>query len=127
MFEKNRSRFWNGNNEDFFVNKRISFTESGIQSGRKYRIAIAWLSSGTAVAQYGRLPQDINLKVKQNGRTIARSESTSNPFELVDFAAESGGDLEIIIERKEGKGENLGGRVLLGYNFLELPDAYQRR
>lgn len=127
IFEKNRSRFWNGNNEDFFVNKRISFTESGIQSGRKYRIAIAWLSSGTAVAQYGRLPQDINLKVKQNGRTIARSESTSNPFELVDFAAESGGDLEIIIERKEGKGENLGGRVLLGYNFLELPDAYQRR
>ncbi len=127
MFEKNRSRFWNGNNEDFFVNKRISFTESGIQSGRKYRIAIAWLSSGTAVAQYGRLPQDINLKVKQNGRTIARSESTSNPFELVDFAAESGGDLEIIIERKEGMGENLGGRVLLGYNFLELPDAYQRR
>ena len=127
MFEKNRSKFWNGNNGDFFKNKKISFTETGIQSGRKYRIAIAWLSSGTAVAQYGRLPQDINLKVKQNGRTIARSESTSNPFEVVDITTENSGDLEIIIERKEGNGENLGGRVLLGYNFLELPDAYQRR
>lgn len=126
MFEKNRSRFWNGNNEDFFKNGKITFTESGIQSGRKYRIAIAWLSSGTAVAQYGRLPQNIDLKVRQDGSTLKKSNSTANPFELVEVTAKSGGNLEIIIERKEGK-DNLGGRVLLGYNFLELPEAYQKK
>ena len=115
LAQYNRSRFWNGNNGHHFVNEKIEFDENGITEGKRYRIAIAWLSSGTAVAKYGKLPQNINLKVVQNGKTY-KSESVSNPFELVDFVAKSSKPLKITIERKD----NLGGRVLLGYNLLEV-------
>ena len=119
MAQYNRSRFWNGNNGDHFVNGKIEFDEKGITAGKRYRIAIAWLSSGTDVARYGRLPQNLNLKVVQDGKTYM-SESESNPFELVDFVAKSSKPLKITIERNIYNNANLGGRVLLGYNLLEV-------
>lgn len=116
LAQYNRSRFWNGNNKEHFKNEKIEFDETGITAGTRYRIAIAWLSSGSDVVKYEKLPQNINLVVKQEGVTLAKSESPNNPFELVDFVAKSSKPLKITIERKD----NLGGRVLLGYNLLEV-------
>ena len=117
MFENNRSRFWNGNNEDFFDNNGdIRFTESNIKKNKRYRIAISWLSSGTYVRENGKLPQDIDLRVYQNGNLLDYSTSGPNPFELVEFTTNSQSDLTIEIHRYR----NDGGRVLIGYNLLEV-------
>ena len=122
MTENNRSRFWNGNNEDFFYNDEpITFTELNIEPNKKYRIAIAWLSSGTYVYKSGRLPQDLDLYVDQNGKRVGYSSSWGNPFEFVEFTSNSDRPLTITISRFR----NDGGRVLLGYNLLRVPDEYQ--
>lgn len=117
MFLHNRSRFWNGNNGDFFdENGYIMFTEGNIKKGKRYRVAISWLSSGNYVYEYGKLPQDIDLFVYQNGSQIAYSYSGPNPFEFAEFVAENDSDVQIRISRYR----NDGGRVLLGYNLVEV-------
>ena len=122
MTQNNRSRFWNGDNGEFFdSNGQISFTESNIEPQKKYRIAIAWLSSGTYVFKSGRIPQDIDLYVYQNGKRVDYSNSGANPFEFVEFKSNSGRPLTIVISRYR----NDGGRVLLGYNLLRVPNEYQ--
>ncbi|OWV22189.1 Subtilase family protein [Fibrobacter sp. UWB16] len=117
MAQYNRSRFWNGNKGDFFnSNGEIRFDEIDIDPTKTYRIAIAWLSSGSYVLENGRLPQDINLEVWQDGKTLGKSASESNPFEFVEIKPKSNKKLTIIIKRKR----NDYGRVLLGYNLLEV-------
>lgn len=115
MGSYNRSRFWNGNNTDFFTNtsNKITFDETGIIRGQKYRIAISWLSSGDYVYNNGKLPQDINLAVYQDGVLIGNSATTGNSFEFVEVTPESDHNLQIVIRRVR----NDGGRVVLGYNF----------
>ena len=115
MGSNNRSRFWNGNNMDFFANssKKITFYEEGIRPQQTYRIAIAWLSSGDYVYENGKLPQDINLTVYQDGKMIANSASTGNSFEYVEVTPNNDHKLKIELTRVR----NDGGRVVLGYNF----------
>lgn len=111
-----RSAYWNGTNSDFFSqDSTISFTESGVVAGKRYRIAIAWLSDGDYVLGTGLLPQDMNLYVYQNGNVIAQSVSTTNPFELVDFTAQSSADFTVVIKRARNAGSD---NILLGYNYL---------
>ena len=122
MFEKNRSRFWNGNNEDFFDSgDQITVTETNIKPNKKYRVAIAWLSSGSYVYGAGKLPQDLDLYVYQNGEFRGQSNSWNNSFESIEFESNSDRPVTISISRYR----NDGGRVLLGYNFVELPTEYQ--
>lgn len=117
MFQYNRSRFWNGNKDNFFnSNGEIRFDEIDIDPKKTYRIAIAWLSSGSYVFENGCLPQDINLEVRQDGKTLGKSASESNPFEFVEIKPKTRSPLTIIIKRKH----NYYGRVLLGYNLLEV-------
>lgn len=120
MFWNNRSRFWNGNNEDFFDgDSNIVFSETGIRPNTRYRIAIAWLSNGSYVYDYGRIPQDIDLSVYEGNSSTSSASSSSgpNPFELVDFTTKSTtNSLRIVIHRFR----NDGGRVLLGYTLVEL-------
>lgn len=116
LIGKNRSRFWNGNNDDFFENGRITFNEKDIKANKKYRVAIAWLSSGVYIKNSGVLPQDIDISVWQNGTQLGASRSYDNAYELVEFTTTNTSDIEIVISRHR----NRGGRVLLGYNFAEI-------
>lgn len=109
-----RSVYWNGSNSDFFVGDSISFTESGIVSGKRYRIAIAWLVPGAYISTNKVISQDIDLYIYQDGRLIASSVSAKNPFEIADFVAKSNSDLRIKIYRYANSG--VGG-VKLGYNM----------
>ena len=128
MIKRNRSRYWLGNNTDFFETKYISyknynvqkevitFSEENITKGKTYRIAISWLSDGDRIRELGRIPQDIDLMVSQNGASNeAYSTTTNNPFEFVEFKAENNNNLNITIIRHR----NDGGRVMLGYNLYE--------
>lgn len=109
-----RSAYWNGSNSDFFVGDSISFNESGIVAGKRYRIAIAWLMPGTYVNVNKTVSQDIDLYVYQDGHLVASSASAKNPFEVVDFIASSSSDLRVKIYRYANSG--VGG-VKLGYNM----------
>lgn len=113
-----RSAYWNGNNSSFFdSNSEITFWEENIESGKNYRIAISWLSNGDHVVDLGFLPQNIDLLVYQNGNLIAQSNSTTNPFELVDFTTTSSSNLKVVIKRVRNSGTD---KVILGYNFLKV-------
>lgn len=116
MKEGNRSRYWNGNNKDFYNSgNAIVFTEDNIKAGKRYRIAISWLSDGTFVRETGNLPQDITLYVYQGDKSWA-SGTKHNSFQMVEFKAETNEPLTIKIRRTA----NRGGRVLLGYNLHEV-------
>lgn len=128
MIKRNRSRYWLGNNTDFFETKYISykrrsvqkevitFNEENITKGKTYRIAISWLSDGDRTRELGAIPQDIDLMVTQNGASNeAYSTTMNNPFEFVEFKAENNNNLNITIIRHR----NDGGRVMLGYNLYE--------
>lgn len=112
-----RSAYWNGNNYDFFgADSCIRFTESSIDSGKTYRIAISWLTLGSYVMQHNMLSQDLDLFIYQGGALIASSSAPNNPFELVEFTTNSSANLTIVIKRiRNAQADN----VILGYNFLK--------
>lgn len=118
----NRSYFrtWEGeNNQVFDSNKKITFTEAGIK-GAHYRIGIAWLTSGTYLLNNKKIAQNIDLIVKQNGKTIASSQRPNDPFEVVDFTPKTNGDLTIEIYRKNNRANQSSTyiapeKVILGY------------
>lgn len=115
----NRWYFWSGNNDsNFDSNKEITFQQANIQQGKRYRIAISWLTSGEYAMKYRRVAQDIDLSVWQDGKKIASSMSAYNPFELVDFVAPSSTPLTIKIKRYY----NLSSteKVALGYAFTRV-------
>ncbi|MBQ2561565.1 MAG: hypothetical protein II565_13445 [Fibrobacter sp.] len=120
----NRSRYWNGNNGNFFDSSdEIVFFEENIKSNHRYRSAISWLVNGTYVLENGYLPFDLDLKVYEapaNSNSwsfVSQSISTPNAFEVVDFTTKSNtGRLKIVIKRYN----NRGGRVHLGYNLHEV-------
>lgn len=109
-----RSAYWNGSNSNFFVGDSISFIESEIVAGKRYRIAISWLMPGTYIFFNKNVSQDLDLYVYQNGICIASSTSYRNPFEVVDFVAPTNDDLRIKIHRAANSGV---GDVKLGYNM----------
>jgi len=117
LIGKNHSRFWYGNNGDYFVNEIIEFNEQNIKANKKYRVAIAWLVSGDYVFHSGALPFDLDIEVYQDGNSLGSSTSYDNPFEMVEFTTgNSTSNLTIRIRRYF----NNGGRVVLGYNIVEL-------
>ena len=122
-------RTWEGeNNEVFNSSQKITFTEAGIKDAH-YRIGIAWLTSGTYIIKNKglnnsneKLPQDIDLKVFQNGKEIAKSQSYNNPFEVVDFTPKTNGDLTIEIHRWRNTQNQSSTymppeKVILGYSL----------
>lgn len=113
-----RSAYCNGpNNGCFDKDSLIIINESNIESGKNYRIAISWLSSGYYVQRTNLLPQDMDLFVYQDNVLLASSISPTNPFELVDFTTKNSHDLKVIIKRvRNSKTDN----VFLGYNFLQV-------
>lgn len=124
-------RTWRGeNNQVFNSNQKITFTEAGIK-GAHYRIGIAWLTSGSYILankdlvqnQGQKMPQDIDLKVYQNGKVIAQSLSSTNPFEVVDFTPKTNDNLTIEIHRYRNtpnRNTNISlppEKVILGYSM----------
>lgn len=114
-----RSRFWNGNNYDFFDgNDEISFVESKMQEGYEYRIAISWLSSGEYVYQNGKTSQGFGLEIFDGdvpyySWTMSNYDEMKN-FQYINLTKKKGQNLRIVIKRER----NDGSRVLLGYSLV---------
>jgi hypothetical protein len=115
-----RYRDWSSpSNTAFFdSNDEIVFTENNIKAGTRYRIAIAWLSDGSYVNANKIPPQNINLYIQQNGKSVNAKMSMRDPFEVADFytASNANGPLTIKIHRYSNSG---AGGVYLGYSMRE--------
>ena len=85
------------------------------EKGKRYRLAIAWLTSGEYALNNQRIAQDIDLSVWQNGTRIANANSYENPFELADFVTKSADPLTVKIKRVFNRASS--EKVLLGYAF----------
>jgi hypothetical protein len=115
---------WDAPNGYFFdKNKEINITlKNNIEAGKRYRIAISWLTSGDYLMNNTtgscKIAQDIDLIVKKNGKIIASSKSANNPFELVDFVAPENGEYSIIIQRYSNHDPN--ENIVLGFSFLQV-------
>ncbi|SHL41093.1 hypothetical protein SAMN05720764_11368 [Fibrobacter sp. UWH5] len=120
MIKGNRSRYWIGDNNDFFKNGPIKFVEKNLVKGKKYKLAISWLNSGIYQIANGRIQQDLDLSVavpQANGsKKYYRSMSYGNTFEMVEFETVTNDPITIEISRFA----NNGGRVMLGYNLHEM-------
>lgn len=115
MAWNHRVAYWNDDNDCCFdTNHKITFVESGIQANSHYRIAIAWLTNPDYIVANESLSQDIDLFVYQNNQLIAFSNSSNDPFEMVDFTTSSNSDLTIVIYRFANSGDD---DVILGYSF----------
>ncbi len=113
-----RWRFWQGENKsNFNSNNEIVLTEYGLEKGKRYRVAIAWLTSGQYALNNQQAAQDIDLSVWQNGSLLAKSESRNNPFELVEFTAKNWEGVTIKIKRVANRASS--EKVLLGYAFVK--------
>ncbi len=114
----NTRRYWEGNNSSFFnYNNEFSITENSVPVvlGKTYKISISWLSTGSYVYNYGLIPQDLDLYVYQDGRLIAVSTSAYNPYEAVEFIAQSNSPFVVKIVRDRNSSTN--ERVKIGYCY----------
>lgn len=85
-----RVAYWDDENDCCFdANHKITFVESDIEANVHYRIAIAWLTNPDYIVADTSLSQDLDLFVYQNNQLIAFSNSSDDPFEVVDFTTSS--------------------------------------
>lgn len=122
--------------------REIKFTVP-VFKGLKYRAAIAWLSRGDDIKSFGRIPQDFDLYVYKNNNAkhdlkivsgssayyfyttnydsnqrITYSASGTNPYEVVEFTADSNGYVTFSIQLY--KNLSSSNDVILGFNLLEI-------
>lgn len=106
-------------NGSVFVNgSPETFTIDNIVKGKKYRVAISWLNSGTYIRFNNKIGQDLDLYVYQGGKEVGRSNSAQNPFEVVEFTAKSSENLKLQIKRYGNYNSN--DRVVLGYSVTRV-------
>ena len=121
MTRNNVSRYWYGNNGDFFnSNETYHFTET-VEPGARYNIAIAWLVSGRYANENRHLSSNYQLRILNNNTGALIAETTSAAglatFRHQSITVPSGvTQLKIEIVRTR----NTGDRVILGYNMHKV-------
>lgn len=121
MVRNNVSRYWYGNNGDFFnSNETYHFTET-VEPGARYNIAIAWLVSGRYANENRHLSSNYQLRILNNNTGALIAETTSAAG-LATFRQKSitvpAGVTQLKIEIKRTR--NTGDRVILGYNMHKV-------
>ena len=127
------SRYWIGNIDKLKTHvvdnhKEIRFSVKRPEGKTNFSAAIAWLVSGNDIANYGLLPQDLDIIVYERNsddiNSITNSSvglvgrfSTNNPFEKVSFTSNAKYLLfRIKIYRDDERSEN-HGQLVLGFDL----------
>ena len=120
MLRNNVSRYWYGNNSDFFNNDILTFTED-VDRGGKYNVAIAWLINGRYAWENRNLSSRYNLriyddatgkKITENTSTLTLTTFRSNEINIPSDVSR----IRVEIERNR----NTGDRVILGFNMHKV-------
>ncbi|SHK58235.1 hypothetical protein [Fibrobacter sp. UWB12] len=120
LIKGNRSRYWYGNNGDFFNDNKITFTEN-VEPGKNYTLAIAWLVSGDYTLNEKSLQSNYKMTIRYKNYSThsgytSPTTSTISPstYRLLSVTIPSTvTQIEVVIERVK----NTGDRVVLGYNI----------
>ena len=120
MIRNNTSRYWYGNNNDFFYQDKLSFTEN-VDRGGKYNIAIAWLIQGQYAWENKALSSKYAFVIYDDatGRKLAEngSESIQSTLRYSEIDIPSNvSRIRVEIERTR----NTGDRVILGFNMHKV-------
>ena len=134
-FNSNRfheSRYWVGKWARFFTHvkngvREIRFNVKRPDGKRNFSAAIAWLTSGNDIANYGKIPQNFDLFVYENNsdnvdgiddeHLIASSKSPNNSFERVSLPPTDAQYLtfRIVLTSEDSRSENFR-QVVLGFD-----------
>ena len=121
MLKGNRSRFFYGNNSDFFINDKYSFVEK-VEPGKKYNIAIAWLVRGDYALDKLHLSSNYTMEIYNNktNTLLAKSSTDQATFRYIELDVPSGvTEISVRITRTENRAND---RVILGYNLHRIQD-----
>ena len=107
--------------------REIRFNVKRPDGKRNFSAAIAWLTSGNDIANYGKIPQNFDLFVYENNsdnvdgiddeHLIASSKSPNNSFERVSLPPTDAQYLtfRIVLTSEDSRSENFR-QVVLGFD-----------
>ena len=120
MLRNNVSRYWYGNNNNFFSNDKMNFTEN-VDRGGKYNIAIAWLIQGRYAWNNKSLSTKYTFRIyddatgKKLAENISETSQSTLRYSEIDIPSNVS-RIRVEIERTR----NTGDRVILGFNMHKV-------
>ncbi len=91
--------WWGSNGSHFDASRHVSTTRS-FTAGRRYRVALSWVASGSYALSNKNVNMDLDLKIyRPGGGWVTGSYSWDNGFEIVDFTAPVSGTYTIKVHR----------------------------
>ena len=120
MLRNNVSRYWYGNNNNFFSNDKMNFTEN-VDRGGKYNIAIAWLIQGRYAWDNKSLSTKYTFRIyddatgKKLAENISETSQSTLRYSEIDIPSNVS-RIRVEIERNR----NTGDRVILGFNMHKV-------
>ena len=121
MLKGNRSRFFYGNNSDFFINDKYSFAEK-VEPGKKYNIAIAWLVRGDYAREKQHLSSNYTMEIYINktNTLLAKAPTDLATYRYIELDVPSGvTEISVRITRTRNEAND---RIILGYNLHRIQD-----
>jgi hypothetical protein len=117
----NTSRYWYGNNEDFFTNETIDFMEN-VVPGQRYSWAIAWLVRGDYAFNEKHLSSNYTLEIynRKTGALLKSSNDRLATHRVINYTIPQG---VTQITTKIKRIRNTGDRVIIGYNRHKVPSS----
>ena len=122
MIRNNTSRYWYGNNNNFFSNEKMSFTEN-VDRGGKYNIAIAWLVQGQYAWYNKLLSSNYSFEIYDDATGTMIAETTSEIFDSQSTLRYKEIDIPSNVSRIRVdiiRHINSGDRVILGFNMHKV-------
>ena len=119
MLRGNRSRFFYGNNSDFFVNNKYSIVEK-VTPGKQYNIAIAWLVRGDYALDENDLSSNYTMEIYNNktNTLLATSSTDLATYRYIELDVPSDvTEISVRITRTQNKAND---RIILGYNLHRI-------
>ena len=118
LMSKNVSRYWYGNNDDFFKNETETFVAS-VEPGKKYAAAIAWLVRGDYALNESEVSSNYTLTIKDSktGKILNTPENSVATYRFAELIIPAG-VTQLKFEIKRIK--NTGDRIILGFNLHKV-------
>lgn len=114
LMKNNKSRYWYGNNEDFFDNETITFSEK-VEPGATYNAAIAWLVRGDYAAEAKNTSSSYKIRAYTSKGTLFTSGTTVATYRIGKFTVPS--DINQVYFEITRTRNVANDRVILGFNL----------
>ena len=114
LMKNNKSRYWYGNNGDFFDNETITFSEK-VEPGATYNAAIAWLVRGDYAAEAKNTSSSYKIRAYTSKGTLFTSGTSVATYRIGKFTVPS--DINLVYFEITRTRNVANDRVILGFNL----------